>query len=186
MWRYYLPLAGLAALVAFFYLGLYGNPAKLPSPLIGKPAPLFSLPSLEDPGRKVSNRDYAGKPYVLNVWGTWCPGCRDEHATLLEISRRGGIALIGLNWQDQREAALQWLEQLGNPYTEVAFDGDGKVAIDWGIYGAPETFLVSADGRVLHKYIGPLTPAAWMQEFVPRIRAATAQSSAPPAPGASP
>jgi len=172
MWRYLLPLAGLAVLVGFFYRGLQRNPSEIPSPLIGKPAPEFSLPSVRDPNRLVASKDYRGKMFVLNVWGTWCVGCRQEHETLLEIARTNAVPMVGLNWKDDRQQAVRWLNQLGDPYVDSAFDPEGRTAIDWGVYGAPETFLIGADGRVLHKHIAPLTVAIWERDFLPKIRAA--------------
>jgi len=172
MWRFLLPLAGLAVLVGFFYRGLQRNPSEIPSPLIGKPAPEFSLPSVRDPNRLVASKDYRGKMFVLNVWGTWCVGCRQEHETLLEIARTNAVPMVGLNWKDDRQQAVRWLNQLGDPYVDSAFDPEGRTAIDWGVYGAPETFLIGADGRVLHKHIAPLTVAIWERDFLPKIRAA--------------
>jgi cytochrome c biogenesis protein CcmG/thiol:disulfide interchange protein DsbE len=137
--------------------------------LLGKPAPIFELPRVDDPSQKVSNRDFAGKPYVLNVWGTWCVGCRQEHDALLEIAKRGEVPLIGLDWNDNLTIAQQWLRELGNPYVVSAFDGDGRVAIDWGVYGAPETFLVDANGIIVQKYVGPLNIDIWERDFVPLI-----------------
>jgi cytochrome c biogenesis protein CcmG/thiol:disulfide interchange protein DsbE len=174
MWRYLLPLAGLAVLVAFFYRGLRSDPSVIPSPLIDKPAPAFSLPSVREPGRTVTNRDYDGRMYLFNVWATWCVGCRAEHDALLTIARSNVVPLLGLNWKDDRALANKWLAELGDPYVDSAFDQDGRVAIDWGVYGAPETFLVGADGRVIHKHIAPMTMEVWEREFLPRIRAASA------------
>lgn len=170
--RFLLPLLVFAALIAFFVIGLERDPSRVPSPLIGRPAPEFELPSLTDPERTVSLADMKGQVTLLNVWATWCVGCRQEHALLLEIAKSGEAPLIGLDWKDDREAALAWLENLGNPYSAVAFDETGRVAIDWGVYGAPETFLVDADGIVLYKHLSPLTPEVWAHEFLPRIRAA--------------
>ena len=172
MWRYLLPLAVLAVLVGFFYQGLHRNPAAIPSPLIGKPAPGFELPSVRDDQRLIASKDYAGRMYALNVWGTWCVGCRQEHETLLRIAQSRAVPIVGLNWKDDRALAVRWLDELGDPYVEVAFDPEGRTAIDWGVYGAPETFLVSADGRVLHKHIAPLTLEIWERDFMPLIRAA--------------
>jgi len=177
MWRYVLPLAGLVVLVVFFYRGLQGNPAVIPSPLIGKPAPEFSLSSVRDPNRQVKSSDFTGRMYVLNVWGTWCVGCRQEHDVLLAIARTNVILIVGLNWKDDRALAIRWLDQLGDPYVDSAFDPEGRAAINWGVYGAPETFLVSADGQVLHKHIAPLTLEIWERDFLPKIRAS--QGNAP-------
>jgi cytochrome c biogenesis protein CcmG/thiol:disulfide interchange protein DsbE len=170
MWRYIVPVGVFAALVAFLYIGLGRDKETLPSPLIGKPAPIFELPRVDDPSRKVSNRDFAGKPYVLNVWGTWCVGCRQEHDTLLEIARRAEIPLLGLDWNDDLEMAQRWLRELGDPYVASAYDGEGRAAIDWGIYGAPETFLIDAKGIIVQKHIGPMTLEVWQRDFVPLMR----------------
>ncbi len=167
--RYLLPVAVFGALALFFYIGLYRNPGELPSPFIGKQAPAFSLPSLHDENKLIATADYRGRPYVVNVWGTWCVSCREEHETLMQIASASVVPIIGIDWKDERELALQWLARLGNPYTAVAFDADGRVAIDWGVYGAPETFLVGADGRVLYKRVGVMTPQIWQAEFLPRI-----------------
>ncbi len=163
------PIVLFAVLVAFFYAGLQRDPSVIPSPLVGKPAPAFELESLGNPEWQVGTGDFAGRAWLLNVWATWCGGCYQEHEVLLAIARENRLPLLGLNWRDERPKALQWLAELGNPYAAVAFDGEGRVAIDWGVYGAPETFLVGADGTVLHKHIGPLTLAAWRQDFVPRL-----------------
>jgi cytochrome c biogenesis protein CcmG, thiol:disulfide interchange protein DsbE len=170
MLRYLVPAAVFVVLVAFFWVGLQRDPRIVPSPLIGKPAPAFELPTVEDPAHKVGTADFAGRTYVLNVWGTWCGGCREEHDTLLEIKRQNLVPIVGLNWKDDRDLARRWLDQLGDPYVATAFDPEGRVAIDWGVYGAPETFLVNARGVVLFKHIAPLTMDVWNREFVPRIK----------------
>ncbi len=174
MWKYLLPFAAFVALAMLFAFGL--NPNRdihaLPSPLIGKPAPAFTLPDVLDPSRTVGNSALKGQVYVLNVWATWCVPCREEQDSLLAIAKTQAVPIIGLNWKDNREKSKTWLEQLGNPYQAVAFDGDGRAAIDWGVYGAPETYLVGADGRIIFKYISPLTQQVWEQEFLPRIAAA--------------
>ena len=173
-WKFLLPFAAFIALAVLFAFGL--NPHRdihaLPSPLIGKPAPLFKLSDVVDPTRSVSNADLKGQVYVLNVWGTWCFACRQEHEALLAISRQHVVPIIGLDYMDERAKAKEWLEQLGNPYAAVAFDTDGRTAIDWGVYGAPETYLVDGQGRVLFKFISPMTAEVWEQEFLPRIAAA--------------
>ena len=174
MWKFLLPFAAFAALVVLFAFGL--NPNRdihaLPSPLIGKAAPAFTLTDVRDPALVVSNAAYKGQVYVLNVWGTWCAQCRVEHEALLAISQSHVVPIIGLDYMDQREKAKQWLEQLGNPYAAVPFDTDGRTAINWGVYGAPETFLVDGQGRVIYKFISPMTPEVWEREFLPRIAAA--------------
>jgi len=182
MWKFILPLAGFGVLIVAFYFGLQRNPSVIPSPLIGKPAPVFSLPDLHAPDKQVSNASY-GRPYLLNVWGTWCVGCRQEHDLLNEIASSSPVPMVGLNWKDDPQLARAWLEQLGNPYAATAVDQEGRVAIDWGVYGAPETFLVSADGRILHKHVAPLTREIWERDFAPKIAAAIGVSGAPtPAP----
>lgn len=170
MIRYLIPVGLLAALVAFFFVGLGRDKETLPSPLLGKPAPEFSLPRLDDPAQAVSSKDFAGQPYVLNVWATWCVGCRQEHDALLTIAGRGEVPIVGLNWKDERDLAQQWLRELGNPYVVTAFDQEGRVAIDWGVYGAPETFLIDAEGNVIHKHVAPLTIEIWEREFVPLLK----------------
>ena len=172
-WRFLAPAIAFAVLVAFFVIGLQRDPGRLPSPLIGKPAPVFSLESLGDPAWKVGSADHAGRPWLLNVWATWCPPCRDEHATLLAIARQNRAPIVGLNWRDDRALALRWLEELGNPYVSVAYDPEGQVAIDWGVYGAPETFLIDARGNVVQKYAGPMTMEVWQREFLPLLPAAS-------------
>jgi len=171
-WRFLLPAAAFAVLVGFFVVGLHRDPGTLPSPLIGKPAPAFSLESLGDPAWRVGNTDFTGRAWILNVWATWCAPCREEHGALLAIARENRVPIMGLNWRDDRSLALRWLAQLGNPYVSVAYDADGRTAIDWGVYGAPETFLIGADGRVLKKHVGALTMDIWQREFVPLLPAA--------------
>lgn len=167
--RFLIPIAIFGLLAVFFYIGLGRNPGDIPSPLIGKPAPPFSLPSVQDPNIAVSTNDYRGQPYVVNVWATWCGGCREEHETLMAIAQTTAVPLVGIDWKDERPLAQQWLDQLGNPYHAVAFDPEGRIAIDWGVYGAPETFLVGADGRVAYKHVGPMTMDVWTEKFLPRI-----------------
>lgn len=144
----------------------------MPSPLIGKPVPSFSLTRLQQPDQNVSDADLRGQVSLLNVWATWCVGCRQEHETLNRIAGLGDVPIFGLNWKDDAAQASAWLEELGNPYVATAVDADGKVAIDWGVYGAPETFLVDANGIIIYRHISPLTMEIWQSEFVPRINKA--------------
>ncbi|MDH3586708.1 MAG: DsbE family thiol:disulfide interchange protein, partial [Gammaproteobacteria bacterium] len=134
-------------------------------------APTFEVASLTEPDRIVGSADYAGKMALVNVWATWCGGCRQEHGFLMQLARSGAIPIYGINWRDSRPEALQWLQKLGDPYEFSAYDEDGRAGIDWGVYGAPETFLVSPDGIVLHKHLGPLDAAIWQEDFVPLIEA---------------
>jgi len=171
MWRYLLPLILFAILIPVFVIGLGRDPGELPSQLIGKPAPEFTLPTVLDPQRSIGLDSFAGKNTLVNVWATWCSGCRQEHDFLLSLARSGEIQIYGINWQDDRAEAVRWLQQLGNPYVASGDDRDGRVGIDWGVYGAPETFLVAADGTVLHKLLGPMNREIWEREFVPLINA---------------
>ncbi len=169
MWRYLLPIGIFVVLVAFFARGLTLNPGYVPSPLIGKPAPQYALPRLKDPTTLVGSENYAGQVAIVNVWATWCVGCRQEHPFLVELSRSSGVPIHGLNWKDDSNMALAWLDTLGDPYEATAVEVTGEVAIDWGVYAAPETFLVGRDGTVLYKHIAPLTREVWAREFLPRI-----------------
>jgi|HigsolmetaAR204D_1030405.scaffolds.fasta_scaffold00242_15 cytochrome c biogenesis protein CcmG/thiol:disulfide interchange protein DsbE len=187
MWRYLIPAGVFAVLVGFFVVGLHTDKQTLPSPLIGKPAPRFELPRLEDPTELVSSEQFAGRKYLVNVWGPWCEGCQQEHPALLEIARRGQIPIVGLTVPQGALADLQgnplpleqvlseiqlglrWLSELGNPYDICLFDQMWKVAIDFGVYGAPETFLIDERGFVVHKHTGPLTIADWERDFVPKL-----------------
>jgi cytochrome c biogenesis protein CcmG/thiol:disulfide interchange protein DsbE len=169
MWRALVPLSIFAVLVGFFVVGLKRDPTLVPSPLIGKSAPAYVLPKVEDPTLMVSNTDMAGKRHLVNVWATWCGGCRQEHPVLLEIAQQNLLPIVGIDWKDELLPAQQWLQQLGNPYVATAFDQEGRVAIDFGVYGAPETFLVDEHGIVLYKHVGVLTTAIWQQKFLPLI-----------------
>ncbi|WP_411834985.1 DsbE family thiol:disulfide interchange protein [Pseudoxanthomonas mexicana] len=141
----------------------------LPSPLIGKPALAFDLPLLHAPERRVTNADLAGEPYVMNVWGSWCPECRVEHPVLTRFALTKRVRFVGYNLKDEREDALRWLEQFGNPYMLVLADVEGRTAIDWGIYGAPETFLVDGNGVVRWKRVGAVTDEILANELIPAL-----------------
>jgi cytochrome c biogenesis protein CcmG/thiol:disulfide interchange protein DsbE len=167
--RYLVPLAIFMVLVAFLYRGLSLDPKRIPSPLVGKPMPEFSLPSLKDPAVTISTADFKGKVSVLNIWATWCVSCRAEHEVLLQLAQTNKVDIYGLNYKDERDKAKQWLAQLGDPYVANAFDADGRVGIDWGVYGAPETFIMDQQGIIRHKHIGPLTVDALNNEILPII-----------------
>ncbi len=169
MWRYLLPVGIFVVLAGFFYRGLDLSPGYVPSPLIGKLGPQYELPRLKDPSTMVGSADYSGQVALINVWATWCVGCRQEHPFLVELSRSSGVPIYGLNWKDNGDSAREWLDVLGDPYVSTAIDITGEVAIDWGVYAAPETFLVGRDGTVLYKHIAPLTRDVWAREFLPRI-----------------
>jgi len=150
-------------------MGLGLDPRKVPSPLIDKPAPAFSLKRLKEPEVILSNTDFKGKVTLFNVWATWCVACRSEHPVLMQLARSGKVDIYGLNYKDERPKAQQWLAQLGDPYVANAFDADGRVGIDWGVYGAPETFITDQQGIIRHKHIGPLTVDALNNEILPLI-----------------
>ncbi len=172
MWRSLIPIAVFAVLVWFFNRGLGMDPRIIPSPLIGKPAPEFSLPVLGDRSRQVAMADYRGQVVMVNVWGSWCSGCRAEHQTLLAIAATGEVPIIGLNWKDEDPAAEKWLHDLGNPYEVNLVDVEGRTAINFGVYGAPETFLIDKQGDIIHKFTGPLYWQAWTEELLPLVRQA--------------
>ena len=172
MTRFLIPIVLFGVLVAVFSVGLQRDPSFVPSPLIGKAAPSFSLQALQAPDQVVSDADLRGRVSLLNVWATWCVGCRQEHETLNKIADLNDVPIFGLNWKDDAQQALTWLAELGNPYVATAVDADGKVAIDWGVYGAPETFLIDANGIIIYRHISPLTMDIWQTEFVPRIKEA--------------
>ena len=170
--RFLIPALAVAVLFGFFWYALKGgdyDPQLIDSPLIGRPAPDISTVTLADAGRPLTSKQFLGKPFVVNFWGTWCVGCREEHPEFLAIAKETDVPIVGIDWKDDHPAAVAWLGQLGNPYDAVGVDDDGKIAIDWGVYGAPETFLVSAAGEVIHKHVGPMTVEAWRKDFVPRL-----------------
>jgi cytochrome c biogenesis protein CcmG/thiol:disulfide interchange protein DsbE len=169
--RFIVPVIVFLLLAGVLYVGVVHSPDKsnMVSAFLGKPAPQFELPVLGDPAKKFSSAELAGRPWVLNVWGTWCAACRDEHPALLEIARQSRVAIVGLDWRDQDDAARQWLTQLGNPYSVVVVDREGRTAIDFGVYGAPETFFIDAEGRVQYRHVGAMTLEVWEREFVARL-----------------
>ena len=171
MSRFLIPGAVFLMLAGVLYIGVVHSPNKstMQSALLGKPVPAFSLPVLGDAAGKLTNAQFAGRPWVLNVWGTWCEACREEHRALMKIAQLNQVPLVGLNWKDQDDAATDWLTKLGNPYSVVAVDRDGRAAIDFGVYGAPETFFIDADGRVQYRHVGAMTLEVWNREFVSRM-----------------
>lgn len=169
MRRFLLPLGIFIGLVIFLGIGLNLNPKEVPSPLIGKPAPQFSLPSLSDPSKVISPKQMLGQVWLLNVWASWCVACRYEHPILIEMAKKSLVPIIGLDYKDVRADGLNWLAQFGNPYQDSAFDEDGRVGIDYGVYGVPETFLIDKQGVIRLKHIGPITPEVITQKFQPKI-----------------
>lgn len=169
--KYVLPLAVFAAIGATLLYGLDHDPREIPSPLVGKPAPEFSLPRLHHPEARLGTQDLLGKVSLLNVWASWCVACRAEHPVLLRIARELAVPIYGLNYKDERADAVQWLGSLGDPYAASAYDHEGKVGLDLGVYGVPETFLIGPSGKIVYKQIGPIDPAVWQKKILPKIRA---------------
>jgi cytochrome c biogenesis protein CcmG/thiol:disulfide interchange protein DsbE len=167
-WMYLLPVALFALLAVGFYGGLETDTNVLPSPLIDKPAPEFALPSLAGNGAGFSSADLNGKVSLVNVFASWCVPCRAEHKVLTALAQAKRVPIFGINYKDKPEAARAWIADLGNPYTRIGAD-DGRVAIDWGVYGVPETFVVDRDARIRYKHVGPLTQADLQQKILPLI-----------------
>lgn len=173
----YVALGIFLILVAFLGVGLTLNPREVPSPLVGKPAPAFSLPTVADPGRQLGSDQLRDRVSLLNVWASWCASCRQEHPLLVDLARQGKVAIFGLNYKDTRPEAQRWLAALGDPYLASAFDQDGRVGIEWGVYGVPETFVIDRRGVIRHKHIGPITPAAWEETLWPLIQQLESESA---------
>ncbi len=175
--RFLIPLVVFIVMVGFLAIGLTLDPREVPSPFIGKPAPAFTLPQVADANKTLSPADFKGQVALVNVWASWCVSCRQEHPVLLELARRKLVPIYGLNYKDERQDALGWLDQFGDPYTASAFDADGRVGINWGVYGVPETFVIDRQGIIRHKHTGPVTPEALETTLLPLIR--QLQGSAP-------
>ena len=179
MWKRWLPFFIFAALALLLFVGIRLNqvrdPDAIPSPLIGKPVPAFALPSLHDLSRIVRSEELRGTPYLLNVWGSWCGECRVEHPVIDALSRSGRLRVIGYNYKDAPDDAKRWLQRFGDPYALILADETGRSAIDFGIYGAPETFLVDADGVVRFKQVGALTPQIIERDILPLVVAGSAR-----------
>jgi len=165
------PIALFGAIVAFLAVGLGLNPREVPSPLIGKPVPAFVLPRLDDASQTLGREDLLGKVWMLNVWASWCAPCREEHPLVIDIARRQLVPVYGLNYKDTPAAAAGWLRSLGNPYRATLVDADGRVGIDFGVYGVPETFIIDRQGIVRLKHTGPLTPDVVRQRIEPLLKA---------------
>jgi cytochrome c biogenesis protein CcmG, thiol:disulfide interchange protein DsbE len=166
MKKAWLPLTFIA-LVALLALGLRLNPREVPSPLVGKAAPHFELPLLKAPEQRFSQKDMLGKVWVLNVWASWCPPCLVEHPVVSDLAKR--VPVVGLNYKDQRGDALPWLARNGDPYALSVFDLDGRIAIDYGVYGVPETYVIDRKGVIRYKHIGPLTPEVSQKKLQPLV-----------------
>ena len=162
-----IPLVLFIGLVAFLLVGLNRDPRELPSPLINKTAPDFQLEQLKDPTKTVTAKEMRGKVWLLNFWGTWCVACRDEHPILVKYSKTNALPIYGVDYKDDRKTALQMLEEEGNPYTVIAFDPEGRTSIDYGVYGAPESYLIDKKGVIRFKQIGPITDEVWNKKILP-------------------
>ena len=167
--RFILPLGAFIFMVGLLGFGLTLDPKKIPSPLIGKPAPEFSLNMLYAPNEMLSKKDFLGQVWVLNVWASWCVSCRAEHVFMTDLASRNLVKIVGLDYKDQPEDARRWLKQFGNPYSASLMDIDGRVGIDWGVYGVPETFVIGKDGNIKYKHIGPVTKESLEKEVIPAI-----------------
>lgn len=168
--RRFIPLVAFAMLALMLGLGLRLNPREVPSPFIGRPAPPFRLPQLHEPTKALAAADLKGSVWILNVWASWCVSCRAEHVLLVNLSHDRSVPIYGLNYKDDRRDALEWLRQYGDPYTVSLMDFDGRVGIDYGVYGVPETFVIDKAGVVRFKHIGPVTADVWERELQPLIR----------------
>jgi cytochrome c biogenesis protein CcmG/thiol:disulfide interchange protein DsbE len=166
----WLPLILFLVLVGFFARGLFLNPREVPSPFIGRTAPAFTLPLVEDPSRSFSPADMRGQVWMLNVWAPWCVSCRQEHPVLMQIAQGGRVPIVGLNWKDRDREAAALLARTGSPYVAVPEDLDGKVGINYGVTGTPETYIIDKEGIVRMKHIGPISPEVWNQKFEPKLK----------------
>ncbi len=170
MKRFLWPLGLFLALVVFLGIGLRLNPREVPSPFIGKAAPAFKLTQLHEPAKTISPQDMLGQVWLLNVWASWCASCRIEHPVLMELVRQGVVPILGLNYKDGREAGIRWLRQLGDPYQASAFDSDGRIGINYGVYGVPETFVIDKLGVIRMKHIGPVSTEVINEKILPLIK----------------
>jgi cytochrome c biogenesis protein CcmG, thiol:disulfide interchange protein DsbE len=168
--RRFAPLAAFALLAVLLGVGLTLKPREVPSPLIGKAAPAFSLPQLGDAGQSFTPASMRGQVWLLNVWASWCAPCREEHPLLVALARQSKLPIVGLNYKDDTRNAQEWLLRLGDPYRTTAVDRDGRAGIDWGVYGVPETFVIDRAGVVRHKVIGPLTQEVWARDVLPLVQ----------------
>lgn len=170
MKKFLLPLAVLIVVVGFLGVGLRLNPREVPSPLIGKAAPPFTLPVLHTPAKTVSNTDLKGQVWMLNVWASWCVSCRDEHPVLVELARQKVVPIVGLNYKDKSDDAKAWLKKFGDPYVMSLVDANGQIGIDYGVYGVPETYVIDRDGVIRYKKIGPVTPDTVREKILPLVK----------------
>ena len=170
MMRFILPFIVFMIMAAFLYVGLSLDPHEVPSPLVGKAAPAFTLPQLHEPSKQFSTQDMKGKVWLFNVWASWCTACRDEHPVLMGLSRQNIVPIYGMDYKDKREDGEAVLRESGNPYTLVVSDIEGRVGIDYGVYGVPETYVIDKQGVIQYKQIGPVTPQSLNEKILPLIK----------------
>ena len=176
MLKYIIPLILFVILAGFLAVGLKLKPSEIPSPFIDKPAPAFFAPKLDAPDEKLATVDLKGKVWLFNVWASWCASCRAEHPVLNELAKQQAAVIVGLNYKDNPNDAKKWLNRLGNPYTVSIMDRDGRIGIDWGVYGVPETFVVDKKGIIRHKHTGPVTSEDIRTTLLPLIAQLQAES----------
>ncbi|OGS92075.1 MAG: thiol:disulfide interchange protein [Gallionellales bacterium GWA2_59_43] len=169
MMRFILPFVVFVVLAVFLAIGLNLNPREVPSPLIGKPAPAFTLPQLHEPAKQFSTQDMKGKVWLLNVWASWCVSCKEEHPVLMELSRRNIVPIYGLDYKDKNADAELWLKKGGDPYTLSVSDTEGRIGIEYGVYGVPETYVIDKQGVIQYKQIGPVTPQNLTEKILPLV-----------------
>ncbi len=165
-----IPLGIFIVLVVFLAIGLTRDPREIPSPLIGKPAPVFTAPMLNSPGKQFASKDMAGKVWLLNTWASWCVACRQEHPIVMEFSKSKMLPIVGLDYKDKDADGTKWLNHFGDPYDFAVTDKDGRIGIDFGVYGVPESFLIDKAGIIRYKQIGPITDEALRDIIIPMIR----------------
>lgn len=169
MMRFIWPFVIFVVLAGFLFVGLSLNPREVPSPLIDKPAPAFSLPQLHDPSKQFSVQDMKGQVWLLNVWASWCVSCRQEHPVLMDLARRNIVPIYGLDYKDKRPEGIAWLEAGGDPYVLSVSDNEGRIGIDYGVYGVPETYVIDKLGIIRYKHIGPVTVESLRDKILPLV-----------------
>ena len=169
MMRFIIPFIVFMAVAVFLYIGLNLNPHEVPSPLIGKPAPAFTLPQLHEPAKQFSSKDMLGKVWLLNVWASWCVSCKEEHPVLVALARQNVVPIYGLDYKDKREDGEAWLARGGDPYVLSMMDAEGRIGIDYGVYGVPETYVIDKHGIIQYKQIGPITPQNLKEKILPLV-----------------
>jgi cytochrome c biogenesis protein CcmG, thiol:disulfide interchange protein DsbE len=171
--RYAIPAVILFGLIGLFLVGLQRDPRLVPSPLIGKPAPAFDLPTLDGQPPRMTTADLKGAPVLVNFFASWCVECQVEHPYLMQLGQSGLVRLVGIDYKDAETDLRPWLAHKGNPYGTILTDLEGRAGIDWGVYGVPETFVLDAKGTIIYKQIGAMTPEVWTRDIVPLLKAAS-------------